>query len=358
MEQTRKLDKPECFFANRKNIINIVAPIRMITKCLIDVARLDKAVYNVIKSQPNLNATLRKDGENIYFSPLKEIHDYFEVLSSSCDWKDVCIEYNNKHLREDFETYPPVKLFYIEPNKNNNSEVYLILVYSHYAMDGTNALSITNDILQTYTMLKKNPDYCPAPHRPPMSVTEMREIDISKEEYAEIQLKYKNYHLDILDSVNCCMPIECDESTKVVFIPYSTTESIFESFKRECRKNGVTVGAALCAAQCFGFAACLFTRQEVPDEVYFNFEIPINLRGRLTNDIPWSCGNFTVTNPYIGVGVRKLFKFWELTKQVKEKLDFVLSNDNKFYFMDTFSTNYKGKINGLIHNLSFSNMKR
>ena len=375
MEQTRKLDKLETMLANRNYIVNVVVPIRLIPINLIDVARLEQAVYKVIKSQPNLSASLRKDGEDIYFSPLKEINDYFEVLPQSRDWKDVCIEYNNKHLREDFETYPPIKLFYIQPSDDNiNKEVYLVLVYSHYAMDGTNALSITNDIMTTYTKLKNNPDYSPTSHQPPISTMEMIEKELSPEEYEECLTKYNRYHLDILDSLNCCMPIEHvdDETTKIVFTPYSSRESVFESFKAECRKNGVTVGAALCAAECFGFATSMFTRQQVPDEVYFNLEIPINLRGRVANDIPWTCGNLTVVNPYIGVGVTRLSEFWELAKQVKAKLEYVLCKENKFYLMETFFPNKmftsledkklltkaKEVLKGLNHSLCFSNMKR
>ena len=87
MQQLRELDIEETILADRQSVANIVVPTRLITKTFIDTDRLDQAVYKFIKSQPNLSAVLRKDGERLFFSPLEEIKDYFEVLSKDNVWQ-------------------------------------------------------------------------------------------------------------------------------------------------------------------------------------------------------------------------------------------------------------------------------
>ena len=85
--------------------------------------------------------------------------------------KNVCIEYSNKHLRDDFETFPPFKVLFLQPSVD---VAYFILVVSHYAMDGTNCLSSISDILEIYSKLRENPEHDPKHHSPAPSIDQMK----------------------------------------------------------------------------------------------------------------------------------------------------------------------------------------
>ena len=86
MEQTRKLGQMENVLADRSAINNLIVTTILRTKDkLLDVNILKEAVFKTVKSQPNLNSVLRRCEKNneLYFTPLKEIHDYFEELSNT-----------------------------------------------------------------------------------------------------------------------------------------------------------------------------------------------------------------------------------------------------------------------------------
>ncbi|XP_066928551.1 uncharacterized protein [Clytia hemisphaerica] len=366
-EQIRKLGFCERANADRKKIYNIVCPTLLKTRCQIDTHLLDQAVYKVIKSQPNINAVLRFEGEDIYFKPLKEIEQYFEVLPKDATWKDVCIEYNNKHLRPDFETYPPFKLVLIQPC---NEEAVVIAVASHYCMDGTGITAMTSLILETYSELQKDANYEPMKYPAPKSFEDYRlEFFGSEEKFREQQKSFKEFHLNVMDSANCYF--EFEENDRVVFTPYSSTEIEFENFKKECKAKGITVGAALCGVQACAMAACMFKNQkDVPDVVNLLIEIPINLRGRITKEVSWKCANYMPSNPYITVKVGRGSTFWETARQVKDTFNHILSDKSMIYLFDLFTKDdlfdqpeekerlnvTKKKIGGLERHTCFSNM--
>ena len=366
-EQTRKLGLGEKSNVNRNKIYNIVTPTLLRAECQIDAQLLDQAVYKVIKSQPNLNAVLRFEGDEIYFKPLKEIHQYFEVLPKDTNWKDVCIEYNNKHLRTDFETFPPFKLILVQPS---DEEAIVIAVASHYCIDGMGMTAMTSLILETYLELRKDPGYTPTNYPAAKSHEEYRlEFLGCKEKLREKQNSFKEFHLNVIDSVNCYFDFE--ENDRIVFTPYSSTEADFENLKKECKAKGTTIGATLCGVQAIAMAACMFKNQQnVPDEVSLLFEIPINLRGRTTKEVSWKCANFMPSDPYITVKVGRNSTFWETAKQVKETFNYILSDESMVYLFDLFTKDdlfdepkererlnaTKKKMGGLERHTCFSNM--
>ena len=336
MQQTRQLGAGETSMSNRKAVMNLVLPARLNTKVFLDTTCLDQAVYKFIKSQPNLSAVLRKDGERLFFSPLEEIKNYFEVLSKDNDWQNICIEYSNKHLRDDFKTFPPFKVLFLQPS---NDEAYLIVASSHYAMDGTNGISAISDILEIYSKLRKNPNYEPKPHLPAPSVDQMRNLMYKSSELASMKENFKNYTLNIFDSINCTVPIENESTAKVLFLPYTSSESTYIELRDICRKRGLTLGVMLCAVKYFAFAAAMFSRQkELPEELYLAGVIPINLRGRLLSieNLPWENCNFSVADPFIGVCLSKSTLFWDLAESVKQEFECLLDEKNKFYMFDMY----------------------
>ena len=321
MQQQRELGIEEVFMTDRQSVFNIVVPTRLITKTFLDTDRLDQAVYKFIKSQPNLSAVLRKDGGRLFFSPLEEIKDYFEVLSKDKDWRNVCIEYSNKHLRGDFETFPPFKVLFLQPSFD---VAYFILAVSHYAMDGANCISSISDILEIYSILKKNPSYEPNAHNPAPSLDQMRNSMYKSSELASMKQNFKDYSMNILDSINCTVPIANESTAKVLFLPYTSSESTYQQLRDICRKRGLTLGVVLCAAKYFAFAAAMISKQnDLHEELYLACEIAINMRGRLlsVDKLPWKTCNFSVTNPLIGVPLNKATSFWDLARSVKQELE-------------------------------------
>ena len=170
MAQTRKLGRLEKLMLTKDNIFNCVVPTQLSIKKKLDIDLLKKAVYLLIKSQPNFNSVLKSVEDDVYFSPLEELKDYFEKLPSETDWKKQCLKYCNNNLRDDYETFSPLKLFLIQPSEDS---AVLILVYSHYCGDGTNGMSMTNDILSNYVKLKESSEYEPHAHSAPPSVDDM-----------------------------------------------------------------------------------------------------------------------------------------------------------------------------------------
>ena len=372
MEQTRKLGRVETYFADRKRIINLNVPTLLKTKDIfLDVKILKEAVYKTIKSQPNLNTVIRRQKDGLYFSPLQEVRDYFEVLPKEADWKEVCIEYNNKHLREDFETFPPFKVLFIQPS---SKEAILIAAGIHYAMDGVTALAVVSIILETYSELQKDAGYTPTHHKAARSMDDYIKEIISCEELAERKKNYLEYHLSVVDSVNCGMDFVNTSSTKTIFSHYSSNESEFIDFKKICKAKEFTVGAALCGAFAFAMARCIFNKnkdaENLPETINLIFGLPVNLRNRATK-LSWKCVNLMASTPYISVSVNKFSSFWEVVQNVKKSFDYVLSEDTKFYLFSSLTIceelateDAKGRIeaakqkmNGLSKHGYFSNMK-
>ena len=367
MQQTRELGISEAAMSNRNLVNNMVIPARLNTKVFLDTIRLDQAVYKFIKSQPNLSAVLRKDGERLFFSPLEEIKNYFEVLSKDNDWQNICIEYSNKHLRDDFETFPPFKVLFLQPSVD---VAYLIVASSHYAMDGTNGISAISDILEIYSKLRENPKHEPKAHLPAPSVDQMRNLIFKPYELASIERETKDYTLNIFDSINCTVPIENESTAKVLFLPYTSSESTYSELRDICCKRDLTLGVVLCAVKYFAFAAAMFSRQkELPEELYLAALIPVNMRGRLLpiDTLPWRNCNYCVTDPYIGIRLKKATLFWDLVKSVKKEFTCLFDNKSKLFLFDIYRfekslTEDEKKIHakglkGLKRHFCFSNMK-
>ena len=334
MQQTRELSEREASMCNRKDVVNLVIPARLNTKVFLDTTCLDQAVYKFIKSQPNLSAVLRKDGERLFFSPLEEIKNYFEVLSKDNDWQNICIEYSNKHLRDDFETFPPYKVLFLQPSVD---VAYLIVASNHYAMDGTNGISSISDILEIYSKLRENPNYEPKAHNPAPSVDEMTNSILRPSELVNKKQDFKDYTLKILNSINCTVPIENESTAKVLFITYTSSESTYQQLRDICHERGCTLGVVLCAVKYFAFAAAMFSRQKnLPEELSLAGAIPINMRGRLLSmdALPWRNCNFSVADPLIGVRLSKSMLFWDLVKSIKKEFTCLLDEKNKFYMFD------------------------
>ena len=373
MEQTRKLSQLENYLSDRSLIENLIVPTILCTKDIfLDVNLLKEAVYKTIKSQPNLNSVLRRENNEFYFSPLKEIHDYFEKLPKDTDWKEVCIEYNNKHLREDFETYPPIKVLFIQPS---SKEAILIAASSHYSTDGVASLATVSLILETYSELRKDPSYMPIQHKAPLSMENYISKSMSSEEFAKKEKDFLDYYLKVMDSVECGMDLVSTPSTKAIFSYYSTTESQFIQFRKVCKSKGFTLGTALCGAFAFAMARCIFNKNknagDLPETINLVLELPVNIRDRVTKELSWKCVSFAASNPYISVNVSKSLSFWEVVKNVKDCFHRILSDDTKFYMFSTSAISEKTletedkkridaaklKMNGLCRHGCFSNMK-
>ena len=379
MEQTRKLGQLENVLANRSAINNLIVTTILRTKDkFLDVNILKEAVFKTIKSQPNLNSVLRRCEKNneLYFTPLKEIHDYFEELPKNTDWREVCIEYNNKHLRDDFETSPPIKVLFIQPSPK---EAILIVVGSHYSTDGVTTSTTISLILETYSELKKNPAYKPIQQKVPRSLEDyIKQSVVSGQEFVKMNAGFVKYHLNVLDTAKCGMDFVNTPSTKEIFSYYSTTESQFIQFKKVCKSRNFTLGAALCGAYAYTMARCIFTKNknttDLPETINLIFELPVNLRDRVVTDkeLSWKCINFMVSNPYISISVSRNSSFWEVVKNAKDAFDRLLSEDTKFYMFSSSAItedelsaedgkrridDAKLKMNGLGRHGCYSNMK-
>ena len=379
MEKTRKLGQMENVLADRSAINNLIVTTILRTKDkLLDVNILKEAVFKTVKSQPNLNSVLRRCEKNneLYFTPLKEIHDYFEELSKDTDWKEVCIEYNNKHLRDDLETSPPIKVLFIQ---SSPKQAILIVVGSHYATDGMTASTTISLILDTYSELQRNPAHSPIQQKAPRSLEDyIDQFVVSGQEFAKMNADFLKYHLNVMDTAKCGMDFVNTSSTKEIFSYYSTTESQFIQFKKICKSRNFTLGAALCGAYAFAMTRCIFSKNknaaDLPETINLIFELPVNLRDRVVTDkeLSWKCVNYMASNPYISISVSRNSSFWEVVKNAKDAFDRLLSEDTKFYMFssdaiteDDLSTEdgkrridyAKLKMNGLLRHGCFSNMK-
>ena len=101
-------------------------------------------------------------------------------------------------------------------------------------------------------------------------------------------------------------------------------------------------------------------------------DVIIDLRGRVSRSKPnTSCCNYT-TGSLIGVAINKSSEFWDVARKVREKYDYILGEESKFYlfsdftFHKTLTTDQeveiikaaKLKMNGLKRHTCISNWKR
>jgi hypothetical protein len=144
-------------------------------------------------------------------------------------------------------------------------------------------------------------------------------------------------------------------------------------FVLQCKRHGVTVGAALNAAQLFGLAALIFSRQDnPPKELFLVNDLCVDLRGRVVEKKPRVSCCYNIYGSLIGVKINKTSKFWDLAKNVKEEYENILNEENKFYLFNEFSfdkmlttdhqlevmNSAKQRLDGLRRHSCISNWKR
>ena len=359
MLQTRKLGFLESMLAPPK-ICNVLVPTKIKVKKKIDEKLLEEAVRIFIKSQPNLNSGIKKVNNELHFLPLTELRDIFDVLPTNTNWKSICIKYSNELLRSDFENYSPLKVFFIPPAE---SVAYFIVTFLHYCGDGTNGLTITNSVLQIYRELQATGSVTLKEHLPPPSVTEMAK-SACDENYEECRKLFINNQLEQIRKCNVIFQYENEETNEIIY--YSSTKYQLMKFVEYCKINNCTVGSALTAATSFSFSGYIFDNvNKELTSLAIRINIPYNLRGRVSLDIPEDCVNLAVTDHIISPTVTKSKCFWELSKEIREEM--LANMESKFHLFEVLGTQEimesvvslkKIKENGGIRNLAaVSNMK-
>ena len=320
MSQERVLGKLESILSS--TVCNIVVPCSLSLKRAINEAFLEQAVNHVIKTQPNLRSGVvtLSDGSKV-FQPITLIHDVFEVLPSTTDWKSICLKYSRQHLREDSSKHCLLKVFYI-PFSHKKS--YMILVYHHCIGDGTNGMSITNDILTAYIQLCKGVTLEDAPHNPSASV----EVAVRQElgdRFDSLRQKVVDYNIAARKRYNCLLPVDIAEPKANAALYFTSTEEEYTSFLMACKNEGVTVGNVLIAAMYFGYCSLLFDELKVKEEVlHVGCSVPANMRGRLKNDISKNTVNLYIAILLIEHAVSLNTNFLQFCRDIKD--DF----NNKF----------------------------
>ena len=359
MLQTRKLGILESMIAPPK-IFNILAPTKLQVKKIIDEKRLEEAVKIFIKSQPNLNSGIKKVNNELYFLPLTELRDIFDVLPPNTNWKSICFKYSNELLRSDFENYSPLKVFFIPPAE---SVAYFIVAFLHYCGDGTNGMTITNSVFQIYRELRATGSVNLKEHLPPPSVTEMAK-SACDESYEKSRKLFINNQLEQIRKCDVIFPYENEESNEIIY--YSSTKCQLAKFVEYCKINNCTIGSALIAAMSFSFSGYIFENvNKELTSVAIRTNIPYNLRGRVSLDIPEDCVNLAVTQNIISPTVTKSKSFWKLSMEIREEM--LANMENKFHLFEVSETKEvmelvvslkKIKENGGIRHLTaVSNMK-
>ena len=360
MAQTRFLGELESKMFSL-DVFNIVVPTLLKLKMNMDVDLLEKSVLHVISVQPNLCSGVEKLNNKLKFKPLKEIRDVFEVLPSSYNWKNICLQYSKSPLREDAENCCPLKVFFIPKEPTS---AYLIPVYLHRVGDGTNGMTIVNDILQSYMCLRKGESLPYNPFDPPPSVEDMSSSEAG-EENESLKQRFVKYHLDNYTKCNCAMPVDEVPANEALYYISSTT--VYDEFLVTCRRNQITVGVALIAAHFFGYAAFMYSNTNITvPELVLGCNVPVNLRRRVPKDVPYNCVNFSVTQMVITLGISKEISFWEFACRVKKEIDEKMSSEFKFHLFNAYMEEItKSEIaktvieaTGKDHQLCVSNMKR
>lgn len=344
------------------NIVNLIAPTCLQLREPIDKCVLKEAVHHFVKSQPNLLCGIKRIGNKAQFKLLNELKDVFEVLPLDYDWKEICFKYSNCLLRENIEDYSPIKVFFIPCTSYNKdrsdyngiietkisedciqndtliNHAYIIPVYCHYAGDGSNSMTIVDDILKIYSNIKNNigPSYELMPNPP--SADEMAsswfQDDKTRETYEQ---KFIETYLQKYQSLNYFLPYELDPIKGCVTdsLYYLTTEEVYRKFTDFCKSNNITVGATFIALAYFGFASYAFFQDKFnEDKLFVNCNVPINLRGRVPLTIPSNCVNTGICQNLIVLPLSKGTKFWSFVNSVKSELRYIMANENKFNLFD------------------------
>ena len=359
MLQTRKLDLLESMLAPPK-ICNVLVPTKIQVKKAIDKKILEEAVKIFIKSQPNLNSGIKTVNNELHFVPLTELRDVFDVLPTSTNWKSICFKYSNELLRSDFENYSPLKVFFSPPA---DSVAYLIVAFLHYCGDGTNGMTIANCVLQIYRELRTTGSVTLKEHLPPPSATEMAKSTYD-ENYEECKKLFINNQLEQIRKCDVIFPYENEESNETIY--YSSTKYQLIKFVECCKINNCTIGSALMAAMSFSFSGYIFDNgNKELTSLAIRINIPYNLRGRVSLDIPADCVNLAVTDHLLSPTVTKSKCFWELSKEIREEM--LANMENKFHLFEVLGTQEvmesvvslkRIKENGGIRNVTaVSNMK-
>ena len=330
MLQTRKLDLLESMLAPPK-ICNVLVPTKIQVKKAIDKKILEEAVKIFIKSQPNLNSGIKTVNNELHFVPLTELRDVFDVLPTSTNWKSICFKYSNELLRSDFENYSPLKVFFIPPA---DSVAYLIVAFLHYCGDGTNGMTIANCVLQIYRELRTTGSVTLKEHLPPPSATEMAKSTYD-ENYEECKKLFINNQLEQIRKCDVIFPYENEESNETIY--YSSTKYQLIKFVECCKINNCTIGSALMAAMSFSFSGYIFDNgNKELTSLAIRINIPYNLRGRVSLDIPADCVNLAVTDHLLSPTVTKSKCFWELSKEIREEM--LANMENKFHLFEVLGT--------------------
>ena len=150
-----------------------------------------------------------------------------------------------------------------------------------------------------------------------------------------MEKRFIDFHLEVMDSGNCSMDCINHPTTRVVFTPYSSTETEFVEFKRTCKSRGFTIGVALCGTFAFAMARCIFAKNknkdDLPETINLVLEVPMNLRDRVTKEVPWKCASFMPSSPCVSISVSRRSTLWDVVRNVKVSFDRLLDEENKLY---------------------------
>jgi len=332
----------------------------------IDVKFLEQAVFEYIKLQPNLNTGVKIINDKSFFVPLETITDVFEVLPSEQDVREFCFKLSNTKLRDDFEHFSALKVFYIP---QSTTDVYIVPVFAHYCADGTNGMAIVHGILDTYEKLKYNIPINKTAFNPPPSLQDMISSGYGTIDVDKAKQRFIKTQLESLKKCNAVFPFEENEPPSTDHIYYLSTCKDYENFIKICRRENVTVGIALLTAMNYGYAGYLYNNlpESTPDTISISSDLCVNLRDRVDNNVSWSCVNFCVSQILVTTTFKKTDAFWDIARMTKEVLSSYI-NEQKFYNFDfelieeiqktKIVEDIKEKTPGVSFSHCVSNMKR
>jgi len=386
------------------NIVNLVVPTKLHLNLHIDTGILSKAVKKFIYMQPNMRSGIKRTNKNkAKFVALEHLKDIFEILPIDTNWLDICNKYSNCLLREDIEKNPPIKVFFIplsglshlspssDAYKTTSTpdcfigQAYLIVVYCHYSGDGTNGMTIVDDILNIYESMKYDTEHYSEKPLPPsaddMAMSYFRNGSITKNggkmqstdkiesgvDYETCKGSFIDSYMKMYESFNYFLKYdkEAIKGCKTTAQYYTSSTDTYHTFIDLCKTMKVTVGSVFIAAAYFGVSAYAFQDINENKELFIGCNLPINLRGRVPLTIPNNCVNASICQNLLGIGITKETTFLEFMKKVSVHLNEIM--DQKFCYFDygvmkeLLETEVKQNIvkkHGVDHQFTVSNMRK
>jgi NRPS condensation-like uncharacterized protein len=200
------------------------------------------------------------------------------------------------------------------PNISN-----LIITFHHCIGDGLSGTYLIRDILQ----------FIDRPDNPPELLLDLPPIDeiipnITKNG-AEEYLKYSTEEPILTAAYRNSHKAITSDAIPIRLFHWTLSSTITTQLVARCREENTSVHGALCAAFLLAIAAEI----ESPNQIILKCHTPVNIRNYLTIDVGENLGEY-IARPITTHRLSQETKFWDLAREVKDKLDRVVTEGKLF----------------------------